>query len=437
MLRRELDAVVSACVAAVGVDLNTADAGLLERLPGVHPDLAKAITDHRRRIGGFQGRAQLLEVPGMDPVTWRHVAAFLTVVGGTEPLDRTTVHPEDYDLARTIAGKLAVAVEQTFGSPLREVNLDEFTGPEVDRARVLGVVQALRHAGADPRGELTATVNAGVHTFDDLRPDLELHGRIANLTEFGAFVDLGIGQDGLIHISQIPPHRLRDPQQMLRVGEVVQVWLLHADAATRKISLTMHKPRHLVEGRTPTLGERLDRGQRRGRRPPRETQPVLSRAARTPESRRGRQRRPPLSADGKPEGAREGHGPAEAGGPREGDRPHGDRGGDRREARPGRRDDRRPHDRRPDDRRPDDRRPGDPRVFTVESERAVAETKGPRGELTSLASLRSLLRKHEPAPPAAAAAPTAPEAAVPPALEKGPSLAAPPPAGPEEPSPPT
>lgn len=402
MLRRELDAVVAQCVAAVGVDLNTCDADELAQVPGIGPDRAKAILEHRRRIGGFRSRAQLAEVPGLDPEVCRHIAGFLLVQGGTEPLDGTALHPDDYELARAIAQHRNQPVEELFGQDLRDVPLDAFEGPGVTRGRVLGVVQALRHAGRDVRGVLTPTVNAGVHALADLRPDLELRGRVANLTEFGAFVDLGIGQDGLVHISQIPPHRLRDPQHMLRVGEVVQVWVLHVDADARKISLTMHKPRHLAEGRQPTLGERLERGMRRRRErggPPergrherggpqrggpergRPQPTVFSRAARAPESRRGQRRRPPLSAEGKPEpagreagegGARPPRGPA--GDRHEGRRP---RFGDRGER----------HDR---GERGD--RPGrDPRVITVESERAIEHTKGHKGEFTSLAGLRALL----------------------------------------------
>lgn len=373
VLRRELDAVIESCVATVGVDLNTADAELLQHVPGMGPDLARAIVEHRRRIGGFQTRSQLLEVPGIDATTSRNIAGFLLLRGGTEPLDGTAVHPEDYDIVRRIAERRGVTPEGLIGDALRDLDLDSVAGPDVDRRRVLAVVQALRQAGRDPRGELTATTNPGVHSFEDLRADLELRGRVANLTEFGAFVDLGIGHDGLVHITQIPGYRLRDTDQMLRVGEVIQVWVLHVDAQGKKISLTMHKPRHLVEGRTATVGERLERGQRRReRRRDREEQPVFSRVARAPESRRGQRRRPPLSAEGKPEA------------PREAAADSAPRGERRRE-----REDRPERDFRP-------RGSQQSRVYTVESERVVQEQKGHKGEMTSLSSLRDLLRRAEP-----------------------------------------
>jgi uncharacterized protein len=416
MLHRELDAAVASCVALTDTDLNTADKETLAFVPGITEELAAAIVEHRRKIGGFQNRAQLREVPGIDEITFRHLAGFVTILGGSEPLDRTPVHPEDYDLARAVAAQKGVAIDTLFGADLRDVDIDALarlvpatnlpaaTGtppPGFERQRVIGVLQALRHAGKDPRGELTATVNAGVTKFDDLRADLELKGRVAGLTEFGAFVDLGIGHDGLVHISQIPGFRLRDPAQMLRVGEVVTVWVLHTDKETHKISLTMHEPRHLAEGRAPTIGERMDRGRgRREQRPadgsrrdgPRrerqEARPAFSRAARTPESRKGRQRRPPLTPDGKPEHPRIPEGePVEAAGsggnwsgPSERRGRHGGR--DRR----------------------DDGGPRDPRVFTVESEKEVAETRGRKGEMTSLASLRALLDKSRGSPPS----PTAP-----------------------------
>lgn len=377
MLRRELDAVVSNCVATVGTDLNTADRDSLAQVPGLSDEMAQAIVEHRKKIGGFRSRQALAEVPGLHRRAVDYAAGFLLIEGGDEPLDATMVHPEDYDLVRAIAASKGCEVKELFGKELRDLDLDAFTSAEVDRMRVLNAVQALRHFGKDPRGELMATVNEGVRTLADLRPDQPLKGRVANLTEFGAFIDLGIGHDGLVHISQIPGHRLRDPDQMLCVGEVVQVWLLNADLETRKISLTMHQPRHIAEGRHQTLGERMD--QQQGRRAPRrrvheEPQPTMSRAARVPESRRGKQRRPPLTLEGKPEEQRgEGGRGGDGGRPRFGGRGRDDdhRGGSRQS-----------------------------RVFTVESGKEAAETKGRKGELTSLAGLRALLQRGQPESPA-------------------------------------
>ncbi|MEC7584026.1 MAG: Tex-like N-terminal domain-containing protein [Planctomycetota bacterium] len=390
MLRRELDDVISSCVAAVGIDINTCDQGLLTHVPGLNEERAKAIIAHRKKLGGFKNRTQIAEAPNLGAAAFRHIGGFLQVQGGDTPLDRSTVHPEDYEIGQAIAAKMECTAEELFGKDLREVKIDEFAQEDITRGRVLSVLQALRKAGTDVRGELAATVNVGVNTLADLRMDQELKGRVANMTEFGAFIDLGIGQDGLVHISQIPQHRLRDPEQMLRVGEVVQVWVVNVDQEKRKISLTMHLPRHIAEGRQPTLGERLQRGmgrqaQRRGggrgrqggqgrgrgREREREEQPAFSRAARTPDSRRGQRRGAPLSPEGKPTGGGEGGGPPRDRGPR-GRRPGRDRGD-----RPSR----------------EDRGDGKGRVITVESSREVEEAKGHKGELTSLSSLKGLLDK--------------------------------------------
>lgn len=390
MLQRELGAVAASCLAQVGLDLNTVDQDLLEQVPGLDADRAKAILEHRRRIGGFPNRAALADVPGLDAATVRNIAGFLRVIGGTEPLDATAVHPDDYPLVHAVAARRGVAPIELLGQNLRDVPLDEFVTPEMPRQRVIGVLQQLMRGKDDGRGELVATANAGVNSIADLHTDRELRGRVASLTEFGAFIDLGIGQDGLVHISQIPGHRLRDPQQMLRVGEVVVVWVLHVDAQHHKISLTMHKPRHLQEGRLPTLGERMEQ---QGRRRP-----------------RGERREP-------------GHGRGHDGGPtgrfagaaRVGARrPPGEAGQDGGERR--RFGDRGPRD-RDDDRPGRGRGPREQRVYTVEPAREVAESRTHKGEFKSLANLRALLGKSAAAAPATP--PPAPEAAAPPQPEGG------------------
>lgn len=385
MLQRELAAIASSCLAQVGLDLNTVSLGILQQLPGLDHERAKAILDHRRKIGGYPTRAALVEVPGMDPRVVRNVAGFLRVVGGSEPLDATPMHPEDYALVRAVAAKKGVATTELLGANLRDVGADEFVTPERSRQHVVTVLQQLQRAKEESRGELVATTNEGVHTIADLRTDRELHGRVASLTEFGAFIDLGIGQDGLVHISQIPGHRLRDSQQMLRVGEVVSVWVLNVDQQQGKISLTMHKPRHLQEGRAPTIGERLD--QQQGRRRPRG-----DRNERRDEGAPGAGPGGPGSAPGSGNrfagsgrvGERR---PPRAPGEEGNDRPRFGRGGPRG----GDRDDR--GDRGFGDRGPRGRGPREQRVYTVEPAREAAETRTHKGEFTSLSNLRALLGK--------------------------------------------
>lgn len=390
MLQRELTEVASSCLAQVGCDLNTVGQDLLEQLPGLDAEKAKAILDHRRKIGGFPTRAALADVEGLGAATVRNIAGFLRVLGGSEPLDATPLHPDDYPLVVAVAAKRGVTPQELLGQNLREVPFDEFTTPERSRAHVITVLQLVGRAKEDSRGELVATNNAGVNTLADLHTDRELKGRIASLTEFGAFVDLGIGQDGLVHISQIPGQRLRDPQQMLRVGEVVTVWVLNVDQQNQKIGLSMHMPRHLQEGRRPTLGERMD--QQEGRRRP-----------------RGERREPGEGGGGSGggRGPRQGQGTGHgaptgrfAGAGRVGERrPPGE---------PGKDDDRR----RPGGRGPrgdgDDRGFGgggrgrggggrEQRVYTVEPALEAAETRTHKGEFKSLANLRALLGGNKPA----------------------------------------
>jgi uncharacterized protein len=372
MLQRELADVASSCLAQVGIDLNTAGQDLLELIPGLDAEKAKAILDHRRSIGGFKNRGQLAEVPGLDAATVRNVQGFLRIVGGDEPLDATTVHPDDYAIARAAAEKKGCAPIALLGQNLRDVPVDQMTTDEWPRYRIIHVLQALMRGNEDSRGELVATHNEGVNTLADLQPDRELKGRVASLTEFGAFVDLGIGQDGLVHISQIPGFRLRDPQQMLRVGEVVTVWVLNVDQEKQKIALTMHLPRHLQEGRRPTLGERMEQQQRGGGKRPQGDRP--------PRGDRGDrgERREPSGPPGRFAGAsRVGkrQPPGEPG--REGgDRPRFGR--DRDEGGFG-------------DRGPRGRGPREQRVYTVEPAREASEQRTHKGEFTSLANLRALL----------------------------------------------
>ncbi|MGC6488190.1 MAG: S1 RNA-binding domain-containing protein, partial [Planctomycetota bacterium] len=266
-LQRELGRVKSSCIAEVGCDLNTAPAEVLQMIPGLGHERAQALAKHRKQKGGFQSRSEVAEVESINEACYRNIAAFLRLEGGSEPLDATPIHPDDYELVRAVATQRGCEPVELVGKNLRDVDADALVTDASPKPRVVSVLQQLQRADKDPRGELIATANEGVHTLDDLHQDRELKGRVASITDFGAFIDLGIGQDGLVHISQIPGHRMRDPNQTLRVGEVVTVWVLNVDQQKQKISLSMHKPRHLAEGRLPTLGERMEqqKGRRRGR----------------------------------------------------------------------------------------------------------------------------------------------------------------------------
>jgi uncharacterized protein len=359
LLNRILDNTITSCVSKVGMDLNRASVAHLLRVPGLTHELAKKIVDRRRKKGSFQTRRKLQEDGVLDEHTFQQAAGFLRVEGGDQPLDATSVHPEDYGIVEKIATAEGKPAAELLGQRIK-TSAEEIAGDEHGLLRVKDIMLDLANHGRDPRGILTRVNNEELKSAEDLRTDQELQGRITNLTDFGAFVDLGIHQDGLIHISQIPPSRLRDHHRMLAVGEVVRVYVVQIDKDKNRISLSMHKPRHLAEGRQPTIGERMQagsgnrRGKRRGQDDSKENQP-FNRAARAPEGRRrGGMRAGPKPRAG---GNDKGGGYSNLGGGR-------DRGS---------------------------KRSGDPRVVTVDSERAIEESRGHKGELTSLSSLASLL----------------------------------------------
>ncbi|MFT4512210.1 MAG: hypothetical protein ACI91B_000898 [Planctomycetota bacterium] len=396
-LQRELGRVKSSCIAEVGCDLNTSATEVLQMIPGLGHERAQAIVKHRKQHGGFKSREALKEVEGINEACWRNIAAFVHLTGGEEVLDATPIHPDDYAIVRATAEQRGEQLTDLIGKNLRDTDLDKLTTEEWPKARLIDVLLLMGHANEDRRGELIATANEGVSTLTDLHQDKELKGRVASLTEFGAFIDLGIGQDGLVHMSQIPQNRLRDQDQTLRVGEVVTVWVLGVDKDKGKISLSMHKPRHLAEGRLATLGERMDQGKGRGRQrggPRGGSEGGRGEGGRSEGGRneggrgqgqRGGPREPaqqgrrPGAAAGRP-GAPGGRRGAPGGGRDGGGRDGGGGGGYGGERRGG------------DDRGPR-RGSGEQRVYTIEPDRVVAEQLSNKGEATSLSSLRNLLGK--------------------------------------------
>lgn len=392
LLRRHLDAAITSCLARIGIDVNRADPALLARAPGIGRELAAAIVKERSSHGPFKSLAELERVPELDPARRDFVACFLRIHGGPDPLDATGVPPEDRALATRIAELAGKPLVEMLGHGVRGLDVEALCDATNGPLRVRDTIDAIARGNRDPRGAISGFTNEGVRGFADLKVDAELRGRITNLTDFGAFVDLGIAQDGLIHVSQIPPQRLRDPDAALRVGEVVTVYVLSLDADKHKVGLSLYKPRHMREGRPATLGERLASGGggRRERRAP--APEMMSRAARAPDGSRGPRRGGPGGGSGKggPGGGRDrprGQ-PGEGGGP--------SRGGDRRREGGPPREDREP------------RSPGGPRVFTIESEKPVETSRGKKGELRSLSSLRSLLSGQPEKPPEPPAPPPAP-----------------------------
>nr|WP_281250880.1 Tex family protein [Sinomonas mesophila] len=234
-LERSLDAVVEDCVNAVGVDVNTASPALLSRVAGVGPTLSRNIVEYRDANGAFATRAELKKVPRLGAKAFEQCAGFLRITGGKQPLDASAVHPEAYALAARI---LAAAG----GSKDRVATLDpaQFVDERFGLPTVRDIMAELVRPGRDPRPEfVTASLAEGVETISDLRPGMVLEGTVSNVAAFGAFVDLGVHQDGLVHVSAMSTKFVSDPREVVTSGQVVTVKVLDVDVARKRISLTL------------------------------------------------------------------------------------------------------------------------------------------------------------------------------------------------------
>ncbi|MFN3953771.1 MAG: Tex family protein [Pararhodobacter sp.] len=243
-LGRALDAVVEDAVNAVGVELNTASAPLLARVSGLGPVLAEAVVAHRDGHGPFTSRKDLLKVARLGPKAFEQAAGFLRIRGGAEPLDASAVHPEAYALARRIvaATRRDVAALMRDGAPLRQLDPADFTDDTFGLPTVRDIIAELEKPGRDPRPEFrTATFAEGVNEIRDLKPGMSLEGTVTNVAAFGAFVDIGVHQDGLVHVSQLADRFVKDPHQVVKAGDVVRVRVLEVDVARKRISLSMRK----------------------------------------------------------------------------------------------------------------------------------------------------------------------------------------------------
>jgi uncharacterized protein len=241
-LARSLDAVVEDAVNAVGVDLNTASAPLLARVSGVGPGLAEAIVAHRDENGPFRTRKELLKVARLGPKAFEQAAGFLRITGGTEPLDASSVHPEAYEVARRIVAACGRDIRGLMadGSALRRLDPARFVDDRFGLPTVRDILAELEKPGRDPRpGFRTATFADGVDEIGDLRPGMVLEGTVTNVAAFGAFVDIGVHQDGLVHVSQLSDSFVRDPHAVVKAGDVVRVRVVEVDVARKRIGLSM------------------------------------------------------------------------------------------------------------------------------------------------------------------------------------------------------
>jgi uncharacterized protein len=261
-LERSLDAVVEDAVNAVGVDVNTASRPLLARVSGITDSLAGAIVAQRDAKGAFSTRDQLKGVPRLGPKAFEQCAGFLRIQGGADPLDASGVHPEAYPVVRRILEKTHADVATLIGNTktLRGLNPAEFTDEEFGVPTVNDILKELEKPGRDPRPEFqTATFAEGVQTLGDLEPGMVLEGVVTNVAAFGAFVDIGVHQDGLVHVSAMSSNFVADPRDVAKSGDVVKVKVLSVDIPRHRISLTM---RLQDEGEAGTGGGRPPRGDR-------------------------------------------------------------------------------------------------------------------------------------------------------------------------------
>jgi len=241
-LSRSLDAVVEDCVNAVGVDVNTASVPLLARVSGVSEALAVGIVAHRDATGPFRTRQALKDVPRLGPKAFEQCAGFLRITGGDNPLDSSSVHPEAYPVVRRILAATSLDTPQLIGNTavLRTLRADDFTDGQFGVPTVTDILAELAKPGRDPRPEFTtATFAEGVETLADLAPGMVLEGVVTNVAAFGAFVDVGVHQDGLVHVSAMSRDFVSDPRQVAKSGDVVRVRVLSVDVARKRISLSM------------------------------------------------------------------------------------------------------------------------------------------------------------------------------------------------------
>lgn len=323
-LKESLEGVVESCVNLVGVDVNSATVPLLRHVSGLNQMAARELVDWRKQHGPYASREQLLQVAGLGPQRWAQAVGFLRIANAANPLDRTWIHPESYGLAEKILNHAGLS-PSALGSAETE---PEFRGkltalPIEDVARSLGVapptvydlIDALLKPGYDPRDELPPPIfKKAILRFEDMKPGMELKGTVLNVVDFGAFVDIGLKDSGLVHISQLANRYIKSPYEVVAVNDVVNVWVMTVDMERRRVSLTMIPPG--TERLPPERGRRRDEGR------PQEGGPRGRRADQGPPGQeRQRQERQPASQGAPAQGAqarppREGGPPGEGRGPR-------------------------------------------------------------------------------------------------------------------------
>ena len=244
LLKKKLEETVESCVNFVGVDLNTASKELLTFVSGLSASVANNIVAYRNQHGAFRDRQELLKVPKLGAKAFEQAAGFLRIRNGNHPLDNTAVHPESYGIVQAIAQDLQIPLSQiSQSSRLKQLELRRYVTAEIGEPTLRDIFNELEKPGRDPRAEFRyATFQAGIQAIADLKPGMELEGTVTNVANFGAFVDIGVHQDGLVHVSQLADRFVSDPKQVVKVGQVVKVRVLEIDEKLKRISLSMRSP---------------------------------------------------------------------------------------------------------------------------------------------------------------------------------------------------
>ncbi|HOJ05798.1 MAG TPA: Tex family protein [Bacteroidota bacterium] len=244
MLKKKLDETVESCVNYVGVDLNLASKELLGYVSGLTPSLAKNIVQYRNENGAFRSRKELLKVPRFGPKAFEQCAGFLRIREGENPLDNTGVHPERYGVVEAIARDLQLSPERIadIAARVKDIDIKRYVTDEVGEPTLRDILRELEKPGRDPRASFSyATFKEGINELSDLAPGMELEGVVTNVANFGAFVDIGVHQDGLVHISQLADRFVDDPRKVVKVGQIVKVRVVEVNVQLKRIALSMKK----------------------------------------------------------------------------------------------------------------------------------------------------------------------------------------------------
>jgi uncharacterized protein len=287
-LMKKLDAVVEDCVNAVGVEINTASAPLLARVAGLSESLAENIVTHREQNGAFADRQQLLDVSRLGPKAFEQAAGFLRIHRGNNPLDASAVHPEAYPVVQKIMDQTGRKISDIIGDKafLKTLAANDFADEHFGEPTVRDILSELEKPGRDPRPEFkTASFKEGINTLADLEPGVILEGVVTNVTNFGAFVDIGVHQDGLVHVSALSDKFVKDPREVVKAGQVVKVKVMEVDQPRKRIGLSMR----LTDDAAKPAQERT---QGRKRDKPQGKRPVKKQAAK----RKGEQQAPANNA---------------------------------------------------------------------------------------------------------------------------------------------